>query len=53
MFLQHKTLVLSQYFSMEKSPKIRLGFQGQDPAKWACGGYLECPLCEEISKPSH
>lgn len=46
-FLQHKTLVLSQYFSMEKCPKITLEFQGQDPGKWVGGGYLGCQLCEQ------
>lgn len=51
MFLQHKTLVLSQYFTTEKSPKITLGFQGQDPGKWAGGEYLGCQLCEEVSMP--
>lgn len=32
---------------MEKCPKITLGFQGQDPGKWARGGYLGCQLCEQ------
>lgn len=53
MILQHKTLVLSQNFSMEKRPKITLGFQDHNPGKWAWGGYLGCQLCEEVSMPSH